>query len=46
MMWAAYIHLRTTGGGHVIMNQQFPQQSAAGMESDGVKSMAFRRYAN
>jgi hypothetical protein len=46
MMWAGYICLRTkTSAGHVIMNQQVPQQSAAGMESDGVKSMAFRRYA-
>jgi hypothetical protein len=30
----------------MIMNKQVPQQSAAAMESDGVKSMAFRRYAN
>jgi len=33
-------------GGHVIMNQQVPQQSAVRMEFDGVKSTAFRRYAN
>jgi hypothetical protein len=44
-----YICLRTeASGGHVtmIMNQQVQQKSAAGMESDGIKSMAFRRYAN
>jgi len=47
MMWAGYICFRTeASGGHVIMNQQVPQQSAARMESDEVKSMAFRRYAN
>jgi hypothetical protein len=47
MMWAGYICVRTeASGGHVIMNQQVPQQSAAGMESHRVKSTAFRRYAN
>jgi hypothetical protein len=47
MMRAGYICFRTEASeGHVIMNQQVPQQSAARMESDGVKSTAFRRYAN